>query len=379
MKKKGTKKSGSKKRHSILTKVVFIVNIGLAILLLLSYLSPTISPEWSTIPAFLGLAYPFLAILNILFVLFWTVLFRLHFLLSFLALVAGYPMALRHFQLNTRTETADIEIQAKLMSFNVRMFDFYDWKQDKESLQSIIKHIEDQAPDILCLQEFYNKPREKDNFIEKIRKINNLSNHHVAYDSKRKDHAFGIATFSVFPILSKGEIPLPGSPSSFALFTDILMKEDTVRVYNLHLISYRFESEDYAFIESLRDQQDTREWQSKSSKMLSKLNKGFIIRARQADQIREHINQSPYPVIICGDFNDTPASFAYSILRKGFKDSFIESGLGSGQTYDGAFPSYRIDFMLHSGKYTAINYHTHAASGSDHRPISTYLIKTPTE
>ena len=96
-----------------------------------------------------------------------------------------------------------------------------------------------------------------------------------------------------------------------------------------------------------------------------------MARQKQAKAIREHISDCPYPVILCGDFNDSPASFSYNKIMHGLKDSFRNSGKGTGTTYIGGnFPAYRIDYILHSPCYLSYGYTVGKEMGiSDHYPI----------
>lgn len=374
-KKRKSKKSVSvRRRNSFVSRVFLIANLGFVLLLLASLLSSYISPEWSIIPAFLGLAYPFIALINLGFVLLWLILFRLYFLISLITLFLGYGQFLRHFQIRFSEPSAPTSERMRVMTFNVRMFNFFDWKGDQQAMEEILGKVQDVAPDILCIQEFYNNPAEKNNIRRQLQKAGSFTSDHIAYKTERKGHAYGIATFSRFPIIHREEIPLP-NPSTPALLTDVLDGEDTLRILNLHLVSYYFAQDDYYFFERLVSEQDTRDFKKGFLSVLSKLKKGFIIRARQAHTLRKYIDASPYPVIICGDFNDTPASYAYRILSKGMQDAFMQAGQGMGRTYKGTFPSYRIDFMLHSPDYKAHSISTLGSSGSDHKAVVSILQK----
>lgn len=369
------KKSPVKGRPSLASKVGLILNILIAGLLLASYLSSWVNPGITTIPALLGLAYPYLAAANLLFIIFWLILFKLYFLISLISLALGYQTAARHFQFNTRKPLSELDIQARVMSYNVRMFDFYDWKKDMNSVERILTDISDQAPDILCLQEFYNNPGDDKEMLDLVKDLEKLDYHHVSYDTTRKKHAFGIATFSAFPILEKGEILLSEGPRNTALYSDLNLSGDTVRVYNFHLASYYFGRDDYAFVEGLQKNKDTHNWYRKARQLLGKISKGFRIRAEQARLLKKHIDSSPYPVIVCGDFNETPGSYTYRILSEGLTDAFRASGRGIGKTYAGLLPSYRIDYILLSPGLYPVNFSTHSASVSDHMPITTFIIK----
>jgi len=103
----------------------------------------------------------------------------------------------------------------------------------------------------------------------------------------------------------------------------------------------------------------------------------YIQRARQAKQLKSHIGEISLPVIICGDFNDTPVSYVYRTVRKGLKDSFVEAGKGFGKTYEQIFPSFRIDYILHSKDLHAAEFKTIKAGLSDHYPlVSTLILET---
>jgi endonuclease/exonuclease/phosphatase family metal-dependent hydrolase len=103
------------------------------------------------------------------------------------------------------------------------------------------------------------------------------------------------------------------------------------------------------------------------------LKNAFIKRARQADMLAEKISESPYPVIICGDFNDTPVSYTYKKIKSSLSDSFMEAGSGIGSTYSKIFPSFRIDYSLHESNMKAIYTERVRLKLSDHYPVLTYL------
>ena len=104
------------------------------------------------------------------------------------------------------------------------------------------------------------------------------------------------------------------------------------------------------------------------------MKKAFVIRANQVDILKRNIDHSPYPVIICGDFNDTPASYTYHEMTAGFHDSFCKAGTGFlGSTYAGNFPSFRIDYILYDDAFTASNYSKNSINFSDHYPVQVFL------
>ena len=99
----------------------------------------------------------------------------------------------------------------------------------------------------------------------------------------------------------------------------------------------------------------------------------FSIRARQARTVAAHIRRCPYPVIVCGDFNDTPLSYTYHVLGKQLQDAFAEAGFGLSNTYNGLLPSFRIDYILYSSHFKAVSYSCDRIDLSDHFPVSAVL------
>jgi endonuclease/exonuclease/phosphatase family metal-dependent hydrolase len=98
-------------------------------------------------------------------------------------------------------------------------------------------------------------------------------------------------------------------------------------------------------------------------------------RAEQAATLKASISISPYPVIVCGDFNDPPGSFTYHTVSGGLKDSFVESGKGTANTYNGKLPSFRIDYILYSPVFKSYNFKVTNIDHSDHFPVSCDLFE----
>jgi len=142
-----------------------------------------------------------------------------------------------------------------------------------------------------------------------------------------------------------------------------------VRIFNNHLQSIRFNKNNYSFItnsKALKDDERLREIKDISFR----LRDAFIKRASQAKILSKHIQNSPFPVIVCGDFNDVPVSYTYRKMRKNLDDSFIEAGRGIGTTYMGKFPSFRIDFIFHSKEIQCTRFDIPNIKLSDHYPIT---------
>lgn len=263
------------------------------------------------------------------------------------------------------------------MSFNVRLFDLYNWTHNFETRKQIFDFLSGESPDVLCLQEYYTSESTDQHFDnnDTLNKILNTKYSQIEYSLtlRRKDH-WGIATFSKFPIINKGAVNFQKDGGNIFIFSDIVIGSDTVRVFNTHLESIRFNTKDYQFIENFAKGNEQDEI-GISLSILKRLKRAFINRSMQVALLNKHVLASPYPVILCGDLNDTPTSYAYSILSKKLKDAFRESGSGSGKTYAGKFPSFRIDYILHDEKLQSSGYKTYYNKLSDHYPLSCWIYK----
>jgi len=110
----------------------------------------------------------------------------------------------------------------------------------------------------------------------------------------------------------------------------------------------------------------------KKTKIRERLSSAFVKRVPQTRKLLDHSKTCKYPVIICGDFNDTPISYNYRQLTNDYWDSFTLSGNGIGGTTTIA-PFLRIDYILLSDELNSFDYKTHSQELSDHRAISTMI------
>jgi endonuclease/exonuclease/phosphatase family metal-dependent hydrolase len=142
----------------------------------------------------------------------------------------------------------------------------------------------------------------------------------------------------------------------------------------MHIASIRFSYDDYDFIENADYRQNENELKKGFSTIYHRLSNAFVKRSVQSKIVLSHIEKSPYPVIVCGDFNDSPISYCYQSFSDQLIDSFKEAGNGIGSSYAGTMPSYRIDYVFHSEEFKAIRYNTLKEKLSDHYPVTVELI-----
>ncbi|MFI5163613.1 MAG: endonuclease/exonuclease/phosphatase family protein [Bacteroidia bacterium] len=356
-----------KKIFSVLIRVVYFICLTA---LFLSYFAPYANPKNFWLFAFFGLAYPYLILINILFLVWWIIRWKKLYWLSLIIILTGW-MNMKHlFHFGGSSETKN---GIKILSYNVRLFDLYNWTHNKDTRNKIFSFIKDESPDILCLQEFFQGDSGYYETVGPLLNLTQSKSHHIEYTiTRRKKEHWGIATFSKYPIINKGKVPFKYRSNNICIFSDLKINNDTVRVYNMHLQSISFGYADYKFIEALKENNDTLDAEDieiASKNILRRVKRAFVKRATQTEKILAHINSCKYPVIICGDFNDTPFSYTYHSFAEKYQDAFMESGNGIGNTYLGDFPSYRIDYIFHSKNFTSSNFKVRPEELSDHYPI----------
>ncbi len=353
----------------LLFKVLLIINIIVAALMIISGFSVYVSPEKVWQFAFLGLLFPYILIINLLFLVFWIVFKKRYFLISLFVIILCWNNLGRFIQFNLpERRQQEGKAVVKVLSYNVRLFDIYNWLNIKSAHESILAFIQKEEADLVCLQEFLTLEGSgfSEDSIKKLLCLNSYTHiyyTHVASDGK----SLGIATFSSYPIINQGVIKFTGTVNA-SIYSDIKIDNDTIRVYNCHLHSTQLQKDDYSLFDSIISNYNTRHL-LKIKNISYRLKDAYIKRARQSETLSRHIKSSPYPSIVCGDFNDTPVSYTYHKLRGKLKDAYLESGTGIGNTYFGNFPSFRIDYILHSKSINTIDFKTKKIILSDHYPI----------
>ena len=339
-----------------------------------------VSPKTFWPLAFFSLVYPYLLIVNVAFLIFWAVQLHKLFLLSALTLLTGWNNFSKLFQYRNGARNEQVlesKSYIKVMSFNVRVFDLYNWKHNSETRNKIIDFIKSEQPDVIAFQEFFTDEGKTFLHEDSLKKLLNLPFAHIHYTSTlhKHDH-WGIATYSRYPIVAKNEVVFAKKSSNVSIYSDIKVGDKIIRVYNLHLQSLHFKKKEYKVINDLNSEEDIdfdADEMTASRMILARLKRAFVKRAVQADSVAANISRSPHSVIVCGDFNDSPFSYAYHTISNSLKDAFIESGNGFGPTYNGNLPPLRIDYILYSDDLEAHNFKTSKVDLSDHFPVTSFF------
>lgn len=354
----------------IIHRIVFLLNLLAIVALLTAYLSPFLSPLLFWPAAFAGLAYPFILLLNVLFIIYWIVFLRIRFVFSLATIVIGWSFLDSYFQFKPKKDKDD-EKGIKIASFNSRYMGF---ELKKEDMNSMYEYLNEEKPDILCIQEFYSRGVEKGSFYKRITDGIGLkhSKLFMVNNPIEKYHISGYLIASKYPIIAKGEIVYKETSYNHSYYADLKIDGDTVRLINVHLQSISFKPDDYHFIEKKSLEKDSGFIYTKN--IARKLKYAFQKRAKQAEQIRDFIEGTTHPIILCGDFNDPPISYAYRAVSHDLKDAFAESGGGMGSTYVGPFPSFRIDYILYEKEFKSKLFKSKEFKFSDHKMVQTELV-----
>ena len=334
-------------------------------LLVLSFLSILVNPAKIWVMTLFGLLFIPLFTVNVV-LFFWALKRRSRS--AFIPLVAVLPSLFfvgSYFQFAGNDEESSGE-KVKVVSYNVGRFmngKCVGGRYDREEcIDSVMRFLDRQKADIICLQEFY------------IQDINELR----AFLSKRmkkygyeyylytgKSGSYGNITLSRFAAKDKGVIKFDNS-ANLAIYTDYQIDDDRIRVYNCHFESYNISPSGLLRSVLGRDRE-------KIKKAEDKMIRGISRRPKQVNRVLDHIGHSEYDSFVCGDFNDTPMSYTYYKMSKGREDSFRESGKGFAATFSLLWPMIRIDYVLYPERFQALSHITYRKPFSDHYPVVTEI------
>ena len=345
----------------LLTRRFFLILHGIVVIFFfLACLASYINPAHCWPLAFLGLAFPFFVVLLIVFILFWLIIDAKWILLSIIPLLIGWKslsvLIAWHLPQSSRSVPVN---NLRILSYNVHYFRPYNDKPDKnnEVRDEMLSLIQQQHPDIACFQEFFTSENPKRfDFKSYISTQLNLPYRYFSSDYNYANNHSGVILFSRYPVIHAEKIKLQGiSHSESAVFADILKDGDTLRIFTMHLQSIYLTRKDLADIEKLKRPEDSALITSRT--VIGKLKRAFIERGLQTQKIAGVIRQSPYPVIVCGDFNDTPNSFSYYTVRGNLQDAFLKKGSGLGATYNSLSPTLLIDYIFLNNQSKVNNFY----------------------
>jgi endonuclease/exonuclease/phosphatase family metal-dependent hydrolase len=355
-------------------RVLLIINAVLVFIFLLSCLVPYLNPQTWWFISFLGLAFPFLLFLVIVFGIGWLVVMKPKFaLVSGIALLIAIPSISYFFAFHISSSFSYKKEKGVLRVLSWNVARFVELKRNNNKGSSVrlkmFEEIKRQDADVLCLQEFHTStiPEYYDN-ITSIQQDLGYPYYYFSFDNDGDQHYYSSIIFSRIPLIdsSKLRYPRPTLPDVL-LGVDLKLGNDTIRIYTTHLQSLQFMPKDYERLNKIANARDSLITNSKN--ILSKLRKGITYRSIQARQAHDVIKNSPHPVIFCGDLNDVPNSYTYHLMRSGMQDAFLKKGFGIGRTFAALSPTLRIDYIFADSHFKIKQFNRLVKNYSDHYMI----------
>lgn len=342
-----------------------IGNSIVALVTLIAYFCTTISPANYGWAGFFALLVPLLIITNFIFFFHWFLKKSPKLFISLIVILIGFSYLKSSINFSFTSSKAKKKGYFSVMSYNVKVFNVYNHLQGKDSInaKNLIRQVVEDSSDIKCLQEFFCEDNSK--VFNTIARINQDKKYYYITTPKlkKRHNYFGLAIFSKYPIINSGEIIFPKSKNK-SHFADIKIKNDIVRVYNVHFQSISLDES------KMFDNESYEEFKETYDNVFERMKKGFQKRAKQADLLVEHIKKSPYPVIVCGDFNDTPYSYTYTSFKNILSNAFEKAGSGFDFSYNGKMFFLRIDNQFFNEKLKIHYFETdRKMSYSDHFPL----------
>lgn len=353
--------------------LLFIANVVAAIVLILSAFSDRVPPDKSLLFAYLGLFFPFFCFFILCFILYWlfTKKWRFFFV-NLITILICWGSIQRYFPLHFQTKEVPTENTIKVLTYNVMSFAFQN--HTKENPNEILEYIANSGADIICLQEYFESKSNKQLSLAKIRRVLNMYPYYsTSFVNTTPYYKSGLAVFSKYPIAKSRPIRY-GSPNNGSSIHEIKVDGKKIALINNHLESFKLTSEDKSrYSEFIKNPAADLLDDIKGS-FQQKIGPAFTVRAKQARKIREEIEKTEADyVLVCGDFNDTPISYAHRKIQGNLHDAFAQSGSGFGVTYNRNVFRFRIDNILYSSNMKSFNCTVDKIYYSDHHPVWCYL------
>lgn len=332
------------------------LNLLIVLVTFLCYLSPYISPASFWPVSLVALGYAPLLVIHLAFILLWAAMRKRFILLSVLCLAFGWPHIQSIIGLNYGSQPSKNE-GITIASFNAFSFKYHD-KRKRVKAEELSEAIDFSGIDIVCFQE-----------------LPDLKAGHYIYEFLTEEAGLtystrlpisGIAIFSRFP-LENVETRYFRNGANGYQFADIKVDTFTFRCFNVHLKSNAVSGIANQVAEE-GNLQERETWYNIRG-MIGRYKRAAVERAREAEEVSKLIDASPYPVVLCGDFNDIPQSYVYQTLAYGLKDTFKQKGRGLGVTYAGKIPTLRIDYILAGPDFEILDFRVGRTNFSDHYPV----------
>lgn len=334
--------------------IAVIVTVLVAVATALAYFATSINPNSIWWIAFLGLGGQLLILANFVTMAYWIARVKWIAILPTVVMSCGIGFwgDFYQFQFSKHYQPESDNDVITIVTYNVKTFG-----AKPDSFEQIAKIVSNSEADIVCFQEFGHV----NNFIDsaKIEKLYSQFEH--------KTIGGDMAVFAKFPLHATKIIRFPGTANN-AMRVDIVVNDNTVALFNLHLQTTEFNQISGGGVQAIVDNENSTELAKVAG---SAMKRNYIERVEQADSISQLVDDEKSAVIILGDFNDTPMSYTYATIKgDNFDDAFRVAGKGYGFSYRGLMKLFRIDYvMVHNNFFEVVGYHSPDVDFSDHNPV----------
>jgi endonuclease/exonuclease/phosphatase family metal-dependent hydrolase len=363
-----------------LKKIIWVSFVSANIIAVLFYLMACLVPfldagkHWFI--ALLGLVFPMLFFVVLCFFIYWLIKKSRWAFFCGAALLLGWQQISASYSFNTAKtfNVAKKPETLRVLNWNLSSWGETDRVKKVNNMYAMIDLIKKQDADVLCFQEYlyYKNMRYRDS----INTVLKEAGYQYAYFAKTNytERFYTSAVLTAVVIMSKYPFADTAqfiyNKDDFAeplIYADIKKNDQIIRVFTAHLQSLRFENNEYDALHILKN--PGRESINQSRSIVWKLKQGYKKRSLQAEFLNKKIKESPYPVILCGDFNDVPNSYAYFTIKGNLHDAFLKKGTGLGRTFRFISPTLRIDYILADKKFEVTQFNKIEVNYSDHYPI----------
>ncbi|MBK8493810.1 MAG: endonuclease/exonuclease/phosphatase family protein [Chitinophagaceae bacterium] len=355
-----------------------VANILAILCYFMACLVPFISSGKSWLIAMLGLAFPLLFIVLLGFFTYWLFRRSKWAFVCLASMLLGWQQVsvMFGFHFPKKIQASREPGTLRVMSWNLSM-----WGQSNTTNKSkpdyeteMIDLIKRTDADVLCFQEYlyFKDSKYRDSIPPALLEKGYRYSYFKQVRYHTRIYQTTILTASViiskYPITDTGHIFFSEEDLADPLmYADIKFNEQTIRVFTTHLQSVMFEGWHYNAMRNLNG--GVKKTYGDSKAIAYRLRNAYIKRSSQAEAVRQKIKESPYPVIICGDFNDVPNSYTYFTLKGNLQDAFLKKGSGFGRTLNFISPTLRIDYILADKKLEIDRFHVIKVPYSDHYPV----------
>ena len=350
------------KKLNVFARLIWMVNALFALTLLASSLSSLLPPSELPLLSVFGLLFPFWLLINMVFMIGWMIRLKPHFLLSFLAILLSWKDVAAWIRWAEVHPVNGSSKELSVMSYNVRLFNRLGWIEQDGVPESIARLIDRADPSILCIQEYHKRAA-----TPKL----DFPHSYVWTTGARK--VFGMSIMSQYPILDTGSVAygdaLTGTLNQRFIWADILVDADTLRIVNAHLSSIKLRNSDIEVVQGHLPTDDPDGLKKEVWQIGGRIQRALVQHGQQIDVLMAFTENSPHPVIVCADLNETSSGYCHAQLESRLQDSFRQAGKGLGGTYPRIGFPLRIDHIFLDPSLEVRSHKVIREKLSDHYPV----------